>query len=232
MRHIPALLRSHATTTIRRGLLPLLALAMLFTGCLSRPALTKQDFGFATPSATNGPGRNNRVLGIRRIEVAPPFDGQSLIYRTGEFSYERDPYAEFLVPPAQSLEEPIRAWFRADGVFRSVAEPGSALQPDILVEIFVDHLYGDFRNRTRGAAVLSARFIFFAAVNGSPGKALLQKEYSKDVPLRARTAAALVAGWNQELKDILAQVSGDLKAEPQAAGIMHPDEFRPETANR
>ena len=43
-----------------------------------------------------------------------------LVYRTGEFSYERDPYAEFLVPPARDLLAPIRGYFRQNGAFAVV----------------------------------------------------------------------------------------------------------------
>src|SRR5271163_889849 len=67
------------------------------TGCISRPALNKQTFAFSAPaiSATNVVAIN-RVLGIRNLQIATPFEGRSLVYRTGEFSYVRDPYAEFL----------------------------------------------------------------------------------------------------------------------------------------
>ncbi len=206
---MPGWLRSAAVHAI--GILATLTLMLGLAGCLSRPALTRQSFGFALPPSTNSAARSGRVLGIRRIEVAPPFDGQTLVYRTGEFSYERDPYAEFLVPPAQDLEEPLRAWFRATGAFKAVAEPGSALKPDTLVEVFLDQLYGDFRHPAHGEAVLSARFVIFDAPQGAPAKVLLQKQYSLRLPLHARTAAAVVAGWNEELGRIAARVCSDLQ---------------------
>src|SRR5260221_12526857 len=67
------------------------------TGCLSRSALNKQTFAFSmsTIAATNILA-SNRVLGIRNLQIAAPFEGRSFVYRTGEFSYVRDPYAEFL----------------------------------------------------------------------------------------------------------------------------------------
>src|SRR5512133_3403497 len=86
---------------------------LLVNGCLSRPPLVKQSFAFALPSVvSNTPAASNRVLAIRSLTVEPPFDGPSLIYRTGEFSYERDSYANFLVSPAQSLVVPVREYFR------------------------------------------------------------------------------------------------------------------------
>jgi uncharacterized lipoprotein YmbA len=176
----------------------------LLTGCLARPHLEQQTFLFAPPSpapATSVAG--SRALGIRNLQVAAPFEGRSFVYRTGEFAYDRDPYAEFMVPPAEALLSPICNWWRQAGGFRAVAEAGSAFKPDTLVEVQVGQLYGDFRPSESATAVLAMRFVFFDAVNGLPGKVLLQREYSRDIPLKGRTAAALIEGWNQALAQIL-----------------------------
>ena len=181
------------------------------TGCLSRPALHKQTFTFNAPAIS--PGKvvaGDRVLGIRRLQVAPPFDERSLVYRTGDFSYVRDPYAEFLDSPDEDMMAPVRGWLRANGGFRAVVENGSALPPNEMVEINVTQLFGDFRQREHPVAVMAMRFVFFDAPNGVPGKPILQKEYSRSIPLSAPTAAALVEGWDQALAGILAEVSLNL----------------------
>jgi membrane protein DedA with SNARE-associated domain len=72
-----------------------------------------------------------------------------------------------------------------------------------LVEIHVDQLYGDFQRPDHAAAVLAMRFAFFDSANGVPGSALLQKGYSRDIPLKAPTAAALIEGWNEALAQTL-----------------------------
>lgn len=182
-------------------------------GCLSRPPLVKQYFGFTTPPPPGpSPTGQARFLGIRRLTVDAPFDSQPLIYRTGEFSYERDPYAEFLVPPARDLLAPIRGYFRENGSFADVTDPASALRPNLLVEITVTQLYGDFRNPTHGSAVLAMHCVFFDAVGSGSGKMLFQGDYARSIPLRARTAAALMAGWNQALQQLIAAANADLRA--------------------
>ena len=162
-----------------------------------------------TSSAATTP---NRVLGIKRLTIAGPFDDQSLAYRTGESSYERDPYAEFLVPPADAFAVAICGYFRDSGLFSTVTEPGSVLKPDIVVEIFIDQLYGDFRNRGDSSAMLGMRFIFFDAPAGIPGKVLAQKGCSRRIHLKARSAALLVEGWNEGLKQVLDEVCADLRS--------------------
>ena len=112
-----------------------------------------------------------------------------LVYRTGEYSYDRDPYAEFMVHPAEGLVAPMSSWFRDSGGFSAVIETGSAVKPDTLVEIQVVQLYGDFRPSEQPTAVLAMRFVFLDSRSGVPGKVILQQEYSRAIPLKARTAA-------------------------------------------
>ena len=191
-----------------------LFLASVFglAGCISRPVLNKQTFTFNAPaiSATNVVA-GGHVLGIRKLQIAAPFDDRSFVYRTGEFSYVRDPYAGFLESPAGELLAPMRGWLRDSGSFSAVLEAGSALKPDTLVEISVSQLFGDFRQPAHPAAVLTIRFVFFDAPNGVPGKVVLQQAYSRSVPLVAPTAAALMAGWNRALVEILSEVSSDFR---------------------
>ncbi len=188
------------------------AAVCLLTGCLARPHLDQRTFNFdppPPPAPTMAPG--SRVLGIRSLQVAAPFEGRAFVYRTGESSYDRDPYAEFMVSPAEGLIAPIRSWWRAAGEFRDVAEAGSALKPDTLVEIQVGQLYGDCRQLENPTAVLAMRFVFFDATNGVPGKAVLHREYSRRIPLKARTASALMEAWNQALAQILGSTMLDFE---------------------
>lgn len=189
-----------------------LVLVCGMTSCLSKPALTKQTFIFdaATgPSVDNATG--DRVLGIRKLQIAAPFEGRSLVYRTGESSYVRDPYAEFLDWPADEMIISVRKRLRSSGVFGSVVEAGSALKPNTLVEINVSQLYGDFRQKDHPQAVLTMRFIFLSAPNGVADKVLFQKEYSRRLPLKAPAADALINGWNQALAEILREVALDFR---------------------
>jgi uncharacterized lipoprotein YmbA len=188
----------------------LLGAVCLLTGCLARPPLEQQSFIFAAPAASAAkasPG--GRVLRIRSLQVAAPFEGRQFVYRTGEFSYDNDTYAQFMVPPAEGLVPPINSLTRQSGVFSAVAEPGSGLKPDTLVEIHVTQLYGDFRPSREAAAVLAMRFLFFDAPQGIPGKVLFQQEYARALPLKTRSAAALIEGWNQALDQILQAAMSD-----------------------
>jgi ABC-type uncharacterized transport system auxiliary subunit len=196
-------------------ILAILAAVMALCGCLSKPPLHKQTFAFgAPPTAAGAAAPGDHVLGIRSLRIAPPFDGRSLVYRTGEFSYVRDPYAEFLDPPEEEMMAPVRGWLSGGGGFSDVVEAGGTLKPNIVVEISVTGLYGDFRRSEHPCAVVTMRLVFFEARNGVPTRSILQQEYSRSIPVTAPSAAALMEGWNQAFGGIFAEAASDLRRSP------------------
>jgi ABC-type uncharacterized transport system auxiliary subunit len=197
------------------SILAILAAVPALCGCLSKPPLHKQTFTFgAPPTASGGAAAGDRVLGIKSLRIAPPFDGRSLVYRTGEFSYVRDPYAEFLDPPEEEMLAPVRGWLSRTGGFSEVVDAGSALKPNTVVEINVTRFYGDFRRSDHACAIVTMRLVFFEARNGVPTKPILQQEYSRSIPVTAPSAAALMEGWNQAFGGIFADVASDLRRSP------------------
>jgi ABC-type uncharacterized transport system auxiliary subunit len=188
-----------------------LALALGLAGCLSKPALRRQTFAFQIPpTAAPTESKGQSVLAIRSCEVAPTFASRSLAYRTGQDAYELDPYAGFLIQPAAAVEIPVRAYLRNSGAFKDVVELGGAFAPDVLLDVRVSELYGDFRSPGHAAAVLSLHLRFFTVESGRTGKTWLQKDYSRREPLKENTAAAVVAGWDQALAQIMAEAIADI----------------------
>jgi cholesterol transport system auxiliary component len=204
-----------SATQFRRifNVLGLVSLAIVLGGCLSRPSMKTKTFAFSAPwlAATNI-APDGCVLSIRGLQIAPPFDGRSLVYRTGDYSYERDPYAEFLSPPAQELATSISGILSADGCFRAVVELGSAAKPDTLLEINISQLYGDIRKPGSPCAVLAMQLIFVKAKNGLPGNVILERDYSRSISVDSATAAAFMKGWNEALNEILAEVASDFQS--------------------
>ena len=191
----------------------LLAFALTLSGCLSRAPMKKETLAFSVSAMTTKKGATGtHVLSIKTLQIDPPFNGRSLIYRTGEFSYERDPYAEFLGTPADELVAPITQMLRDDGGFSAVVKTGSAAKPDTMVEININQLYGDIRRPGSPEAVLAMQVIFMNATNGLPGKVIFQQNYSRRIPMKSATPSALMEGWNQALVEIFADMASDLRS--------------------
>jgi len=177
--------------------------------------MKKESFSFTIPSpnSTNSSSPTERTLGIRTVEIASAYQGSLFVYRIADASYERDPYAEFFVSPSESLQHAFRNYLRDSGLFQSVTEPGSYLKPDLLAELHVSQLYGDFRDLKQPAAVIRLRLAIFDPQAQPPARPLFQKSYSRRIPFKTRTAAALMDNWNEALKQILADIVADLKTQ-------------------
>jgi uncharacterized lipoprotein YmbA len=190
----------------------LFSLAMLFTGCLSRPALSKEHFLISLPTPERaGQPRMDETLSLGIVTVAPQFEGRSLVYRMSDQAYEFDPYAEFVIPPDRMIGGAARAWLRETGLFGEIIEPDSYAHPTRLAELHVTEIYGDFRKADDAAAVFTMRFVLLgkAAPNVDQPGVALAKVYSRRLRLRERTAAAVVHG----LQEAFAQAMADLRAD-------------------
>lgn len=200
-----------------------LALGLGLTGCLSKSPLARQTYAFQAAASISRPADAGQgVLALKPCEVSPLFAGKALVYRIGPDAYETDPYAGFLISPDSALAIPIRSYLRGTGLFSDVVEPGSAIHADHALEIHVSELYGDFRQNGQPAAVLSMRLILLDTETGGTNKVVFAKDYSRRSPISQNTAAAVVAGWNQALGDILAEAVSDITASRHATAAMAP----------
>jgi ABC-type uncharacterized transport system auxiliary subunit len=183
-------------------------LACLFcSGCLSKPALKRQTFAFDNPPPANTASATGGIVALRSVTVSALFSKQPFVYRTGPQAYETDTYAGFMVTPSQTIAIAVRAHLLNSGRFQDVVEPDSQIKADKYVEVQVSELYGDFRKSGQSAAILSMRICAFGA--GDAG-VVLQKDYSRRIPLKENTAAAVMAGWNTALGEIMTEAAADL----------------------
>jgi hypothetical protein len=195
------------------------ACVLALSGCLSKPAMREQTFSFEAPvPAFTNTISSGRLLGIETPQIARPFDGRALVYRTGEFSYASDPYASFLGSPADALAAQAGALLLENGCFKDVVEAGtlSVVKPDTLLKINVSQLYGDLREQSNPRAVIALQMVFLNATNGLAGNVILLRDYSRQIPIKTSTPADLMAGWNKAMTEIFAEASSDFRNQESA----------------
>jgi hypothetical protein len=143
------------------------------------------------------------------VNVAAPFDGQELVYRSGPYRLERDPYASLVAPPAALLAAVIRERLLRAGFVRKEGEAGDERMPDLLMDVEVRELSGDFVNPEEPVGVVVIGFEVSAAGSRPP---LFRKLYVRRTPLPHRTADAVVTALNQGLGDMMGELERDLEA--------------------
>lgn len=150
------------------------------------------------------------ILKVKKFRVLPRFEGTGLVYRTGEYRYESDYYHDWFVPPNGMVTQQVQDWLAAAGLFEHVLGQGSAGDETHLLEGTVTALYGDYRNPGVPKAVVGLQVVLFDEGLDHPG-ILMQREYQRDVAMPSATPEALMQGWNDALRLILAALEEDVK---------------------
>lgn len=176
----------------------------------SRPQPVKGQFvlepPLPPPVAKTQPG----LLKVGSVTVAAPFRGRQFVFRESELKYETDYYNEFLVAPGANIGEATARALSAAKVFTAVAPSTVTVDPDWLLDGFVESLYGDGRNMDKPLAVLTISY--FLRGTGDTGVPVWTRRYEKQVPFATGSAADYVAALNRALGEILAQLAIDLSA--------------------
>lgn len=191
---------SRSAGTLSRLLLLSFCLPLL--GCVSRPArLPSETFGFAPSTSSPVKTDDQRpTIVLRSVRIVPAFAGQDFVYRAADYRYERDPYAHFLAAPELLIRASVSDSLQDSALFQAIVAGGSAITTHSYAEISVRQLYGDFRPGRSPAAVIALRFLLIESPGGKP---LWERTIARRIPLRERSASALMKGWNTGLRQIL-----------------------------
>ena len=186
----------------------------LIGGCNIQPRVSdgKQLFLLdVVRTAEKSPVTIDAALKIRSCLVSEPFDGRSLIYRTGSVQYEQDHYNLFLTSPDEQLTGILRVWFQDSGLFRSVET--QTLPSEYTLESQVDNLYADFQNKAVPIAVMQMHAMLSNYDKScSCTRVVLDKTFIAKSPMLTNpTAADVVEAFgiciNRILKDLETEIA-------------------------
>lgn len=192
-----------------KRILPMLSLAAVLCGCASGSHWKGAAFAFAVPDDPPTPKGTERITELSRVSISPVFQSRSFTYRTGEDSFEQDPYAGFLISPERALAESIRAWMRSGGVFGRVLDPGSGITPNLIVEVSITDLYGDFRKPLQPVGNMALHMICYQVQNGTPQQVVFDRFCSHETPFVGKTPGALMGAWDADLREIMNQINSE-----------------------
>lgn len=180
-----------------------------------------RDLSSAQPvsSVVSGVSRD-QVLQIRRVNISPPYDGLSLIYRTGDGTFVKDHYNEWAAAPEELFSSQLVDYLSGSGAFASVVDGRSAAPHRFALETCITALYGDFRDPQHPSAFLAARVYLLDDSTGNR-RVAYQNRYDITIPLAGASARDLVLGAGSGYRKLLGSVTHDLSPfskPPVAAG--------------
>lgn len=197
----------------------LLALILCTSGCLrlEQEYPERRSFALTTERSLLPAPPSAPTLRLQPLQILPPFDGSSFVYRYDTVRFEADYYNQFLSPPEQLLEAEMQRWLGASGLFSQVLGTRRNRQgAGLLLAGTVTELYGDYRQRTQPLAVMAID----VAVHDNAAPALLwRRNYRYALPLAEPTATALALAWQQGLALLLLRLEEELAQTLRARGM-------------
>ena len=163
------------------------------------------------PERTGAPlkPRTDFWLKVAAINVAPPFDTKSLVYRVGDARYEKDFYNVYASIPSEMIGSAERQWFNKANIFAAAVGDANSLFSYYTLQATVNEFYGDYR--TKPEAVVSVEFFLSVEYGGKKGNPLIgANRYTKRVSLKDNTPEALILGQQEALAEIFKEYEAQL----------------------
>jgi hypothetical protein len=197
-----------------------LALALGLAGCGldTRPHLERRQWPLlARRPETLPPRPGAPVLLVRSFSAGPGMEARGLQSVQPDGSIRTDFYEEWSVPPAQAVEEAVRGWLAASGLFAAVLAPGSRLTPDLVLEGELDVLWtlpADRLARTAAGVTLVAQ--------GAAGTRLvLQRRLEGEAALAGPTPADAAAAMTAAVGVLCERVEAAVRQPPAVVRAAH-----------
>ncbi len=203
---------------MRRILFLVLALALL-ASCvkLERQPVDKRFYSLdvvraAAPPASEATSTRGTLL-VRRVHMSPRCAGRELVYRMGESNWTADYYNTFFVSPADMLSQDLRAWLAASRLYANVVDPGSLVEPELILEGNVTSLHGDFFAKP-AQAVVEMQFLLLQNV-GAEHRVLLTQNVRRTAPLAGNTPQELVRALQSAVAGAFTDLESALRSAPR-----------------
>ncbi len=187
----------------------LLAAPLALAGCsLERPYAERRQWPLvARRGRVDQARRGAPVLLVRGLRAGPGLDVRGLQSLQADGSIRTDFYEEWAAPPAEGVEEALRGWLGASGLFSAVIASGSRVEADQVLE---GELTGVWTiPATRQAHV--ALGVTVLVQSPATIRVRLQRRFTAEAPMAGTSAREAVEAQSAELAAVLGQVEAALR---------------------
>ena len=187
-----------------------LASVLAVAGCSllpSRPYEEKRDW----PLVIRRPARlplktRGKVLLVRTVNAAPELATRGLQWLQHDGSVHVDYYEQWAVQPADAVDDDLRQWLAAIGLYGGVLAPGSRLNADLVLEAELETFIADLPAGVARAAIS----VVLIDQRPDPAKILLQRTIAAEAKLAGTGIPDVVDALRAALRDVLQQTEAAL----------------------
>lgn len=167
------------------------------------------------PESVSPTDESGSPLLVKQLGIAPEFESDAFVYRTGANRFASDFYHSFVVPPARMITDIVKEHLYATERF---APAGSGTTDPARYQLSgkILDLYADLRDSHHPQAVIALR-LMLDTDTGDGFEPVVHKVYREAVPFADLDPDQYIQGLNKGLARILTQFSSDLAAVGAAA---------------
>lgn len=170
-------------------------ISVALCACISRPYLAKQQYILqAGHPAFKIKAPLNANLSVEPALAAPPFDGNTFIYRTSNSHYISDFYNLFMTTPAIQVTSNLTEYLKALRLFTHTNTAELLLPATYHLKSQLIGLYANYVNDAAPKAVVEIQYILL-----QKGQIILSKTIKTQTRLAKKSTSALVTAWNKAL---------------------------------
>jgi ABC-type uncharacterized transport system auxiliary subunit len=178
--------------------------ALAGCGLSERPYIAQRQWPLFVSRPTALPPRKRGLVAlVRAVQAAPGLEQRGLQTLRPDGSVDVAFYEQWIVEPAAGVEESLRQWLAASGLFAAVLAPGSRLSADIVIESTLTTFLADPPSGVARVALA----VDAIDQRRSPAHVVAQGNLRATAPLHGSDAPAEVT----TLKDALASVLTDVE---------------------
>jgi len=173
-----------------------------------RPYQERREWPLEVRRPTTGvPGPHAPVLLLRALRAGPGLDTRGLRTRLADGAERIDNWEEWAVPPPQGVEECMRQWLAASGLFSAVVMPGSQVTAEFVLEGELVAFVGD---QPAGVSRVGLSLVLLRATGTGRFLPVLQRSLAGQAPLTGTGGPALAASMQAALASLLTSVEATL----------------------
>ena len=198
-----------------------LASVLAIAGCSLLPSqsyVERRNWPLVIRRPTTLPPRTRgKVLLVRTVTAAPELETRGLQWLEHDGSVHVDYYEQWAVAPAEAVDDDLRQWLAASGLYAAVLAPGSRLNADLVLEGQLETFVADLPSGIARAALA----IVLVDQKPDPAKVLLQRTVRVDAKMAGTNIPGLVDAMRLALRDVLQQTEaaiGTLASAPHSFG--------------
>lgn len=195
-------------TTLRRR--TVLAATLAVAGCSllpSQPYVERRDWPLDVRRATaSPPRRGGKILLVRTVTAAPQLQDSGLQWLQNDGSVHVDYYERWVVPPGQAVDDDLRQWLAASGLYAAVLAPGSRMTADLVLEGQLNTFMADLPAKTARADVS----VVLLDQRPTTTTVVMQRSFRAEVKLDGTDIPQIVEGLRAALRQVLEQIEAAL----------------------